>query len=306
MNDPQLNAWKSNGEIINYGPFSHRVFVKQIGNRKATADKTLLLIHGFPESSYSYHAIIDGMLKAFDQIILCDLIGYGNSDKPETTFTYSIIEQADLVLAVWRHFGITGGHLLSHDMGVSVATEILYRHESDLLPAWFNSGLQSLTVTNGSLVLELAELRITQKILLSRYGHLMKNFISFNLFKHQVKSAHGNAKLSLHEIEAMWNGNILQDGHKKTYLTIKYLNDRKRFEKTRWLPALGSTLLPVHICWGDQDAVARVEMAYYVKENVSKNATLTIMEGLGHFGQLGSPAEWVEYICRFYANLRSK
>lgn len=297
---PQLTAWKDAGEYITYGPFKHQLFVKQLGDVKASADKTLLLIHGFPESSYSYHAIVEGMLNTFDRIVLFDMLGYGLSDKPIEGYTYSLFEQADTVFEVWKHFGIKGGHMLSHDMGDSVATEIVARHENDLMPSWFSDGLQSLTFTNGSMVLELADLRVTQKILLSKYGHLMKNVTTFKIFDQQVRSAHGNENLSTEEIQALWDLNALQDGQKKTYLTIKYLNDRKRFEKTRWLPALAQTKLPVHVCWGDEDAVARVAMAHYLKKNVCKNATLTIMKGLGHFCQLGSPKEWVDYVSQFY------
>ena len=296
----QLTSWESEGTYIKYGPFEHKIFVKQFGSPTASVHKTLLLIHGFPESSFSYHKIIEGMLSLFDRIILFDMLGYGFSDKPTEGYTYSLFEQADTVFAVWKHFGIKGGHMLSHDMGDSVATEIVARHENQLMPAWFSEGLQSLTFTNGSMVLELAALRITQKILLSNYGHIMKNVTTFKIFDQQVRSAHGNKKLSAESIQALWEGNTLQEGHQKTYLTIKYLNDRKRFEKTRWLPALAQTKLPIHICWGNEDAVARVAMAHHLKEHVCKDATLTIMEGLGHFCQLGSPKEWVEYVGAYY------
>lgn len=301
---PQLTTWENSGEYIPYGPFQHQIFVKQLGDANASADKTLLLIHGFPESSYSYHAVVNGLLGIFDRIVLFDMLGYGLSDKPTENYTYSLFEQADTVFTVWKHFGIKGGHMLSHDMGDSVATEIVARHENDLIPQWFSEGLQSLTFTNGSMVLELADLRITQKILLSNYGHLMKNLMTFKIFNLQVRSAHGNKNLSDEAIQILWEGNTIKDGHRKTYLTIKYLNDRKRFEKTRWLPALAQTKLPVHICWGDEDAVARVEMAYHLKEKVCKNATLTIMKGLGHFCQLGSPEQWVGYVSDFYKKLK--
>lgn len=297
---PQLAAWEKSGEYISYGPFQHQLFVKQLGNSTASAEKTLLLIHGFPESSYSFHKVVNGLLEIFDRIILFDMLGYGLSDKPTENYTYSLFEQADTVFEMWKHFGVKGGHLLSHDMGDSVATEMVARYENGLMPGWFSEGLQSLTFTNGSMVLELANLRITQKILLSNYGHLMKNLVSFKLFNQQVRSAHGNQNLSDEDVELLWEGNTLQGGHKKSYLTIKYLNDRKRFEKTRWLPALSQTNLPIHICWGDEDAVAKVEMAHYLQEKVCKNATLTIMEGVGHFCQLGSPEKWVEYVSDFY------
>lgn len=297
---PELIAWKNSGAYISYGPLHHKLFVKQLGNPQATSDKTLLLIHGFPESSYSYHAIVDGMMKIFDRIVLFDMLGYGLSDKPTNNYSYSLLEQAETVFEVWHHFNVKGGHMLSHDMGDSVATEILARHENDLLPAWFSDGLQSITFTNGSMVLELAKLRITQKILLSNYGYLMGKVITFGIFKQQIKSAHGNGNLSDKEIQMLWEVNTLQDGHKKTYLTIKYLNDRKQFEKSRWLPALSQCKLPIHICWGADDAVARVSIAHFLKQNVCKEASITIMEGLGHFCQLGKPDKWVEYISSFY------
>ena len=299
---PQLSTWKNSGEYIFYSSFQHQLFVKQLGNSNASTEKTLLLIHGFPESSYSYHAVVDGLLEKFDRIILFDMLGYGLSDKPTKNYTYSLFEQADTVFEVWKHFNIKGGHLLSHDMGDSVSTEIVARHENGLMPAWFSEGLQSLTFTNGSMVLELASLRITQKILLSNYGYLMKNLSTFTIFNQQIRSAHGNENLSADEINVLWEANTLQDGHKKSYLTIKYLNDRKRFEKTRWLPALAQTKLPIHICWGNEDAVAKVEMAHYLKEKICKNATLTIMESLGHFCQLGSPEKWVKHVSNFYKN----
>ncbi len=297
---PQLTDWKNSGEYISYGLFKHRLFVKQIGNPSASAEKTLLLIHGFPESSYSYHAIVNGMLAIFDRIILFDMLGYGLSDKPVEGYSYSLFEQADTAFEVWKYFGVKGGHIIAHDMGNSVTTEILARHEHDLMPAWFSKGLQSITFTNGSIILELASLRITQKILLTKHGYLLNNLTTFQLFNQQVKSAHGNKNLSVQAIRTMWESNTLQDGHKKAYLTIKYIQDRRRFEKSRWLPALQQTNLPIHLCWGDADAVARIEIAHYLKENICPDATLTIMEGLGHFCQLGSPEKWISHVSAFY------
>lgn len=298
-----LQQWESAGQYLEIGPFRHKVFTREIGDPSADPSRTLLLLHGFPESSFSYHAIVEGMAKQFSRIVLFDMLGYGRSDKPLENYTYSLFEQADLALQVWQKLGVKGGHLLAHDMGVSVTTELVARHVGNILPEWFSQGLLSLTFTNGSLVLGMAKLRITQKILLSRYGHLMKSFTTYKLFRNQVKSAHGNDKLSEEAIQGLWEGNRLQDGHRKAYLTIKYLNDRKRFEKPRWLPALKEVELPIHLCWGDQDAVARLEMVHYVKKNICPSADLTVMEGVGHFCQLGSPEVWVESVGRFYREL---
>lgn len=296
-----LQAWESSGSYIEVGPTPIKIFVKELGSAAATPEKTLLMVHGFPESSFTYHAVVDGLMEIFDRIILFDFPGFGWSDKPTEGYTYSLFEHADTAFAVWKHFGIRGGHLLGHDMGVSVSTEIIARKEQDLLPAWFSAGLLSLTLTNGSMVLELAQLRITQKILMTRFGKAFnRNFVAYKLFRHQIRSAHGNDKLSDEAIQALWAGNIQQNGHKKVYLTVRYNLERRRFEKGRWLPALSQTQIPVHICWGDEDQVARVAMAHFIKEKVCPQATLSIMPGLGHFGQMSSPGPWLQAITKFY------
>lgn len=296
----ELQQWEKGGKYLEIGPFKLKVFVRDLTKEGASPEKTLLLLHGFPESSYSYHKIIPGISAFFERVVVFDMPGYGLSDKPWEEYTYSLFEQADTALQVWKELGIEGGHLLSHDMGDSVATELVARHVAGILPAWFSKGFQSFTFTNGSMVLDLAKLRITQKILLGRYGHLMSKLSTFRIFNQQVRSAHGNEKLSDKDVELLWNNITQQEGNLKNHLIIKYLNDRKRFEKTRWLPALKEVKLPVHLCWGEADAVARVEMAHYLKENICKDAVLSLMPGVGHFCQLGSPEIWVKSVSAFY------
>ena len=106
-----LEAWKEGGEFISNGPNRFKIFVKQLGRQDATVQKTLLLLHGFPESSFSYHAVVSGLLEVFDRLILFDMLGYGLSDKPEKDYSYSLIEQADTAVKVWEHFEVKGGHL---------------------------------------------------------------------------------------------------------------------------------------------------------------------------------------------------
>lgn len=300
MLTPELTQWEAEGQYLKTVLFGNKVFCRQLGNPQATSEKTLLLIHGFPESSYSFHKVVDGLSKVFERIILFDQLGYGLSDKPTENYTYSLFEQADVAMQVWQQLGVKGGHLLSHDMGDSVATELVARHVGGTLPGWFSAGFQSFTFTNGSMVLELAELRITQKLLLSGIGPLLSKLFNYRTFSQQVRSAHGNDKLSDKDIELMWDNIRQQDGHKKNHLLIKYLNDRKRFEKTRWLPSLSLVKEPIHICWGEADAVARVEMAHYLKDNICPNARLTLMPEVGHFCQLSDPDVWVKSVSAFY------
>lgn len=316
-----LSEWQARGRFIKLpgvaslsetasGESALKVFVIDVGSPHASAADTALLIHGFPESSYSWHKVINGLAERFERVVAIDLPGFGLSDKPLVGYGYSLIEQADTCLQVWRELGINGGHAISHDMGTSVLTELVARHSLGTLPACFNAGLQSLTFTNGSMVLALAKLRVMQRVLLTPFAPMLSRFASYGLFEKTVLSAHGvvsDALMPQHalsdaDVQMLWENCTQQRGHKMNHLLIRYLNDRKRFEQSRWLPALKASdqTLPIHFCWGDVDQVARIAMARYLSEQVCPNSTLTEMPGVGHFCQWGSPELWLTSVLSFF------
>jgi pimeloyl-ACP methyl ester carboxylesterase len=259
-----------------------------------------LILHGFPESSFSFRKVLAGLCERFRRVVLLDLPGFGLSDKPVNGYGYSLFEQADVALQVWRHLEVGGGHLLAHDMGDSIATELAARQVAGTLPADFDDSFRSFTFTNGSMVLALARLRLSQRILLSRWGRYLGGLFSYRSFCQQVRSAHGSTGLDDRDLEQMWENLCLQDGHRKNHLTIRYIADRRRFEAARWLPSLGRVTQPIHLCWGDADAVARVGIAHWLKANVCPHAHLSVMRDVGHFCQLSDPETWLKAICDFY------
>ena len=297
----RLEHWEEGGSWITL-PAAGRVFYRDIGSLAAKPANTLLLLHGYPESSFSWHKVADGLAAQFDRVVMLDLPGYGLSDKHTDRYTYSLFEQADTVLQVWQALGVRGGHLLAHDMGDSVATELVARHVNGLLPACFDSGLQSLTLTNGSVVLGLAKLRLMQRLLLTPLGPLLSQLATRHVFAQQARSAHGPATLSDADIDGLWVNMCQQDGRRKNHILLRYLNDRRRFEAARWLPALARADgdLPIHLCWGQADAVARVAMAHHLKQQVCPQAVVTLMPGVGHFCQLSDPQQWLDAVCEYY------
>jgi pimeloyl-ACP methyl ester carboxylesterase len=298
---PQMKQWASEGRYLKTVLFQHKVFCKDVGNPAALPDRTLLLLHGYPESSFSFHKVVDGLAKLFDRVVLFDFPGYGLSDKPLANYTYSLFEQADVALQVWKEQRVTGGHVLSHDMADSVHTELVARHVSGMLPTWLSAGFKSFTFTNGNMVLDLAKLRLAQKLLLGAAGPLFSRlFANWRSFYSTIQSAHGHDRLAQEDAELMWANVQLQDGHRMNHLVIQYLNDRMRFEKTRWLPSLSLVKEPVHICWGDADAVSPAKVARHLKEHVCPRARLTLMPGVGHFCQLSHPDVWLASMAAFY------
>ena len=49
-----------------------------------------------------------------------------------------MVDQADQALLLWQQLGIKSAHLVAHDMGDSVLTEILARRQNKILPDHFD------------------------------------------------------------------------------------------------------------------------------------------------------------------------
>ncbi len=83
----------------------------------------LLLLHGHPQTHAMWHKVAPDLAKRF-KLVLLDLRGYGDSDRPATTTDhapYSKREMALDALAVMQHFGYAQFNVLAHDRGARVA-----------------------------------------------------------------------------------------------------------------------------------------------------------------------------------------
>ena len=300
MSAADLAAWRSRGRRIPVTPHGHEAFVIDDGDQAAASGETAVLIHGFPESSYSYRGALPLLRDRFARVVCFDLVGYGFADKPAKDYTYSIFEQADVVLRVLREVSVPGCHWVSHDMGDSVTTEVLARLNGNS-PAWFADGLQSLTLTNGNMALEYAKLRAGQKFLLSRLGNRLSRMgSSTRPLTKQIHSAQGNDKLTDEQVADMIAAFTTDAPSSLAADLIGYLHERRRFEQVRWLPALRDARVPVQICWGADDRVSPVPVAQYLKREIKPDAKLTVIDGLGHFLQLQDPQRWFAALAPFW------
>lgn len=303
MSAAELRDWRERGARRVATPLGHEAFVIDEGNPAAGPDATLVLLHGFPESSFSFAGAFPLLAERFERVFSFDFIGFGFSDKPADGFAYSLIEQADVALRMIREAGITGCHFVAHDMGDSVMTEILARLNANR-PQWFSEGARSVSFTNGSMVLGDAKLRLGQRALISPFGPLLARITdSLTIFEKQVVSAQGNDRLTEEQIIDMYSA--AGTGAPKGLMAelTGYIKERRRFEASRWLPALRNCEAPVQICWGGDDAVAPVAIAHRLKAEVKPEAELTVIDGLGHFAQIQDPARWYEGLSPFWDRL---
>ena len=118
--DVELERWKAAGRYFDYLGFD--VFYRTAGSGPA-----LLLIHGYPFNSWDWAPIWDTLAERFT-VIAPDMLGMGFSDKP-VAYEYTVHDHADMHEALLAELGAESAHILAHDLGDSVAQEMLARHE---------------------------------------------------------------------------------------------------------------------------------------------------------------------------------
>jgi haloacetate dehalogenase len=90
----------------------------------------LLLLHGHPQSHAMWHKVAPELAKRF-KLVLMDLRGYGDSDRPASDaqhVAYSKREMALDAVAVMQHFGFERFNILAHDRGARVAHRLVADH----------------------------------------------------------------------------------------------------------------------------------------------------------------------------------
>jgi pimeloyl-ACP methyl ester carboxylesterase len=275
----RTEAWRQTGTLTEIG--GHEIFIRE---RAGAAGKPpVLFLHGYPSSSYDWrHAFdeLDG-----HRLIVFDFLGFGLSDKPRD-LVYSLQIQADIVEALAERFEDEPVIMVSHDMGSSVATEILARDIDGNL----SFKLRSALLFNASLVRERASLLWTQKLLLSRLGRVAARLTSEFGFRRQFGGIFSKAHpLSPEEAADQWSLLAYRDGHRLLQRLIYYNHERVTPPfADRWHGALRDWPGRLELGWAELDPIC-TEAVLQAVLSLRPHAEITRLSGLGHYPQIEDP-----------------
>ena len=284
------NEWKSKGNFIQVN--NNRLFVIDTNNDSNTSQKSMVILHGYPTSSFDYYKVLPELSKNY-RVILHDHLGFGFSDKPED-IDYSLIKQADVALELWRQLGLKKIHLFAHDYGTSVATEIIARYNANEL----DIEIVQLIITNGSIHIELSQLRTIQKLLKHKIlGKYVAKLTNFPIFRKNMKNIYfDSSKVTDNELKEMWKLIELNGGRKVIHKLTQYINERY-LHWNRWVGALKKTQIPTKIIWAKNDPIAVAAIAELLSKEIPKN-TLYWLENTGHFLMLENPKGFMKLILK--------
>ncbi|MCW8875808.1 MAG: alpha/beta hydrolase [Kangiellaceae bacterium] len=281
--------WLEKGSFFEYGQY--QIFFIDSGNHTPKIQKeTLLLLHGFPTSSWDWHMLWPDLIRKF-RVITLDFIGYGFSDKP-TKHKYSFFEQADIVESLLHSLEISNYNILAHDYGDTVAQELLARDNQKT-----QNSIQSTILLNGGIIYEAIELALIQRLLLSPIGSIVARFMSFAKFKQNFDNICA-IKRPNEELKNYWQLINHKSGTKVVHRLINYIRERKQF-RDRWVSSLQNSTGPLTFINGTQDPISGKAMVDRFRQLVP-NASVIELEKTGHYPQVESPSQTLSHSVEFW------
>ena len=288
---PEL--WRAQGEYQTL--LGHQIFcIDSSGNKSPNAQQpTLLLLHGFPTSSWDWLPIWDDLAKDY-RVIALDMLGFGFSDKPNNR-NYSIHGQADIVEALVAAKGLESFHVLAHDYGDTVAQELLARQLEDTgAGKWM-----SCCFLNGGLFPETHRALLTQKLLLSPIGSLLNRLTGYKQFCQNFSSVFGDdSKPSEQELQNFWQLINFNNGKHLFHNLITYISDRRQ-HRERWVWALQTSTFPLALINGTKDPISGGHMVARYKALNCRLDYCAELPTIGHYPQVEAPRDVLVHYQRF-------
>ena len=284
---PRVARWRERGGLeVQRGV---EIFVVEAG---ASDAPPLVLFHGFPTSSYDWEPVLEPLAKRF-RVLAFDFPGFGLSAKP-VDYSYSLFDQCSVAESLFQSRGLDRAHLLCHDMGTSVMTELLARSQDGTSQIQ----IDSLILLNGSIHFEMADLTLSQRLLRSPLRNFFARVSTRRFFYWQFPKIFSSPELiDRAMLDDLWQLMVREDGKLRLPKIAEYGDERMR-HKSRWVGALQKRTEPFLLLWAAEDPVAVRAIGRRLAEECDASV-LCELDGVGHYPQLECPDRVVRAVVRW-------
>ena len=274
-----LDQWRAKGAV-----YRHRgedIFFVDEGEGPA-----LICIHGFPTSSWDWHAVWPALTARY-RVIAADMIGFGFSAKPRH-YRYSLFDQADLWEGLLNQLGVDRVYVLAHDYGDTVAQELLHRFNVRTKENASGPMLNAVCLLNGGIFMDIANPRPIQKLLKSPLGFVVARLLNERRFHRSFARIFGpDTQPTAEELSGYWSCIDRNHGRRVIHKVIRYMNERMTY-RDRWTEALQNAQCPVRLVVGAHDPISGLNIAEHF-EDVVPDADVIRLDSCGHYPQVEAP-----------------
>jgi pimeloyl-ACP methyl ester carboxylesterase len=247
-----------------------------LGYQRRGQGPPVVLLHGIPGSSASWHAVRD-LLAADHDVVIPDLLGFGASDRPRGLRQLHATAQASAVERLLDELGCGQATVAGHDFGGPVAV-LLARSRPDLVARLALFATNAFTDTPVPFPLSTIKLPLVGRLAAAML------FATPSL-RLMLRVGVGQPRVRLDAAAYMGD-----EGQQHAIGTI--FAGSLRHLSELYAPveaALGALHVPTHVGWGDRDPFFSVEQGR--RTATALNATFELLPQAGHFLPEERPTE---------------
>lgn len=302
-----LERWRAAGKTVSVDGVP--VFVRDEGEGEGegasegasegagnAADRTVLLLHGYPTGSYDWHAVWP-RLQPGRRLIAPDFPGLGFSGKPEDdpSGRYTLARHAQTLDALLPALGVTAVHIVAHDLGVRVAQALLVRRED----GWPGARVQSLVLLNGALCPEAYRPRPVQRLLATPLGPWLGPRLPRRRVQRTLAGLFGpHTPPSAALLDDFWTLIDAGGGRRVVHAVGRFWQTPPAL-RDRLVGALLRTHAPLRLINGSLDPNSGEAMVRRW-ETLQPGADVVRLPQVGHWPQIEAPAATAEAILSFW------
>lgn len=233
----------------------------------------LVLAHGWPWSSYSWHRVIPALARRY-RVHWYDMPGYGRSEKGAGRRT-SLDVQGEVFAVMLDHWGLSRPLVVAHDMGGAATLRAHLLHGADF---------------ERYVLMNVVAMRPWGSEFFDHVGRHVEAFTALPTHIHRaVVDAYVRGaivgELDEEDIEALVAPWLTSEGHESFYAQFAQADERY----TQEVEGLyGDIRCPVRILWGELDPWIPLERGRDLHRLVPR-AEFEVLPGIGHLPQLEAP-----------------
>lgn len=291
--------WDDVSDKIAHAEYSHfvevdgvRVHHQEFG--EAGNNPTLILIHGYPSSTFVWQIVAPVFAERGFHVVAVDLPGFGFSDKP-SWFDYSIASQGRVIERFMDRLGIGRATLVGSSFGGAVALTVALDYAERVEKLVLVSSVINDDVKSQKLF-RLAKMR--------GVGEILSPFLvdSKMFLRRRMRGTIGASNHHLitpERIEGVRRPLRAANAHHSVLATARKW-DANRIERDAYL-----INHPTLILWGEHDTVVPIHNGEKIHESIL-NSRLVVFKDCGHVPQEETPDSFVKVVSDFYRSPKGK
>ncbi|MEC8838719.1 MAG: alpha/beta hydrolase [Candidatus Neomarinimicrobiota bacterium] len=209
--------------------------------------ETVILLHGFPETSYMWIRLMDLLVKKGYRVIAPDQRGYSPKARPTLIKEYTLKHTVSDVLAIVNAYKLKRFHLVGHDWGSSVGWAFIAKYP-DMMYSWTSLSIPHMRAFQEAYNNDFDQKEKSKYIGFFNMPFFPELYMSFNNYKNlkRVWKVHGEE-----EINAYLNV-FRQRGALRSALNWYRANIGNRRKPSDYIQ-FGNVEVPTLFIWGNMD-----------------------------------------------------